>query len=62
MQLLPETVLVITALVLLGAAVAVEARRGKPISSTAAIAIAALGVFGLFTQGVLHISCRQLWK
>ena len=44
MQLLPEAVLVLTALVLLGAAVAVEAQSGKPISNRAAIVIAACGV------------------
>jgi NADH-quinone oxidoreductase subunit N len=44
MQLLPEAVLVITALVLLAAAVAVESKCGKAISSSAAIGIAALGV------------------
>lgn len=44
MQLLPEAVLVITALVLLGAAVATEAASGKAISNRLAIAIAALGI------------------
>jgi NADH-quinone oxidoreductase subunit N len=44
MQLLPEAVLVITALVLLGAAVAVESKSGRSISNRAAIAIAAAGV------------------
>ncbi|MEY3898830.1 MAG: NADH-quinone oxidoreductase subunit [Verrucomicrobiota bacterium] len=44
MQLLPEAVLVITALVLLGAAVAVEARSGRPLSSRTAIFIAASGI------------------
>jgi len=44
MQLLPEAVLVLTALVLLGAAVAVETQSGKPISKHAAIVIAACGV------------------
>lgn len=43
-QLLPEAVLVITALVLLGAAVATESKTGKPFSSRAAIAIASFGV------------------
>jgi len=44
MQLLPEAVLVITALVLLGAAVAVETKTGKAISSGIAGAIAAAGI------------------
>jgi NADH-quinone oxidoreductase subunit N len=44
-QLLPEAVLVVTALVLLGVAVATEAKRGRPISNTAAAGIAASGVF-----------------
>lgn len=44
MQLLPEAVLVITALALLGAAVAVEAKRGTPVSYGSVIAIAALGI------------------
>lgn len=44
MQLLPEAVLVVTALVLLGVAVAVDSKRGAPISNGAAIAIAAAGV------------------
>ena len=44
MQLLPEAVLVITALALLGAAVAVESKSGKPISNGIAISIAAVGV------------------
>jgi NADH-quinone oxidoreductase subunit N len=44
MQLLPEAVLVITALVLLGAAVAYESKRGKAFSNRAAISIAAIGV------------------
>jgi NADH-quinone oxidoreductase subunit N len=44
MQLLPEAVLVVTALVLLGAAVAVESRSGRPISTRVSIAIAASGV------------------
>jgi NADH-quinone oxidoreductase subunit N len=44
MQLLPEAVLVISALVLLGAAAAVEAKCGKPLSNRAAIVIAAGGV------------------
>ena len=44
MQLLPEAVLVITALVLLGAAVAVEAKTGQAISSGMTGALAALGI------------------
>ena len=43
-QLLPEAVLVITALALLGAAVAVEAKRGTPVSNGLVIAIAAAGI------------------
>jgi len=42
-QLLPEAVLVVTALVLLGVAVAVEAKSGRPISNAAAASIAAIG-------------------
>lgn len=44
MQLLPEAVLVVTALALLGVAVASESKSGKPFSNRAAIAIAATGV------------------
>jgi NADH-quinone oxidoreductase subunit N len=44
MQLLPEAVLLVTALVLLGAAVAFEAKAGKPISNRVAIVIAAVGM------------------
>jgi NADH-quinone oxidoreductase subunit N len=44
MQLLPEAVLVITALVLLGVAVAVEAKCGKPIFNLTAATIAACGI------------------
>lgn len=43
-QLLPEAVLVVTALVLLAAAVAVEAKTTRPISIRVAISIAAGGV------------------
>ncbi len=43
-QLLPEAVLVITALVLLGVAVATEAKSKRPISVDLAIAISALGI------------------
>ncbi len=43
-QLLPEAVLVITALALLAAAVAVESKSGKAISNRASIGIAAIGV------------------
>ena len=44
MQLLPEVVLVITALVLLAVAVGVEAKRGQSMSTGIAIPIAAGGV------------------
>ena len=44
MQLLPEAVLVITALVLLGAAVAVETKSGKAISGKITGVIAAAGI------------------
>lgn len=44
MQLLPEAVLVVTALVLLGAAVAVEAKTGKPAGGKLTVAIAAVGI------------------
>lgn len=44
MQLLPEAVLVVTALALLGVAVASESKSGKPFSNRGAIAIAAIGV------------------
>ncbi len=43
-QLLPEAVLVITALVLLGVAVTRESKTGKPISSGLAATIAVMGV------------------
>ena len=43
-QLLPEAVLVITALVLLGFAVSVESKRGKPIASGLAISITTFGI------------------
>ena len=43
-QLLPEAVLVVTALALLGVAVATEAKRGQPMANRLAVAIAALGV------------------
>ena len=43
-QLLPEAVLVVTALVLLGAAVATEAKTGRPFAAGTASAIAAIGV------------------
>jgi NADH-quinone oxidoreductase subunit N len=44
MQLLPEAVLVITALVLLGAAVAYESKTSKPFPVNSAIGMAALGI------------------
>ena len=44
-QLLPEAVLVITALSVLGVAVATEAKSGKPICGSRALSIAAIGVF-----------------
>ncbi len=44
MQLLPEAVLVVTALVLLGAAVAAEAKSGQPLAIRLAILLAAAGV------------------
>lgn len=44
MQLLPEAVLVVAALVLLGVAVATESKTGRPFPTRAAIAIAAAGV------------------
>jgi len=43
-QMLPEAVLVATALALLGSAVAAEAKRGTPFSNGSAIAIAAAGI------------------
>ena len=43
-QLLPEAVLVVTALALLGVAVATEAKHGQPMANRLAVAIAALGV------------------
>ncbi len=43
-QLLPEAVLVITALVLLGVAVTTEAKSKRPMSVDVAIAISALGI------------------
>jgi NADH-quinone oxidoreductase subunit N len=43
-QLLPEAVLVLTALVLLGAAVATEAKTGREFSAATASGIAAIGV------------------
>ena len=44
MQLLPEAVLVLTALVLLGAAVAYESKARKPFPVNSAIGIAAVGI------------------
>lgn len=44
MQLLPEAVLVITALVLLGATVAYESKTSKPFPVNSAIGMAALGI------------------
>lgn len=43
-QLLPEAVLVVTALVLLGVAVASETRNKRPIAGRTAIAISSLGI------------------
>ncbi len=43
-QLLPEALLVVTALVLLGVAVAFEAKTGKPLATATASAIAVIGV------------------
>ena len=45
-QLLPEAVLVITALVLLGVAVAIEARTGRPIAVDLTIVISSVGIVG----------------
>jgi NADH-quinone oxidoreductase subunit N len=45
-QLLPEAVLVITALVLLGVAVATESKFKRPLAVDLAIAISALGIAG----------------
>lgn len=45
-QLLPEAVLVITALLLLGVAVAAEARTKRPLAIDVTIAISALGIAG----------------
>lgn len=44
LQLLPEAVLVITALVLLGVAVTTESRRKRPLAVDVAIAITSLGI------------------
>lgn len=44
MQLLPETILVVTALVLLGVAVAAEAKRGRPVTVRLTIPIASAGI------------------
>lgn len=44
LQLLPEAVLVITALVVLGVAVATDSKRQRPISIDLCIAISALGI------------------
>ncbi len=46
LQLLPEAVLVITALVLLGVAVAIEAKTRRPIAMEWAIAISCVGIVG----------------
>ncbi len=43
-QLLPEAVLVITALTVLGIAIATESKSGKPMCGTRALSIAAIGV------------------
>ena len=45
-QLLPEAVLVITALLLLGVAVTIEARTGRPIPVDLTIVISSLGIVG----------------
>ncbi|MCF7732024.1 MAG: NADH-quinone oxidoreductase subunit N [Akkermansiaceae bacterium] len=44
LQLLPEAVLVVTALVLLGVAVTTESRKKRPLSLDVAIAITSLGI------------------
>jgi NADH-quinone oxidoreductase subunit N len=44
LQLLPEAVLVLTALVLLGVGVAVEARKGRPVDPKLTIGIATAGI------------------
>jgi len=46
LQLLPEAVLVITALVLLGVAVTIEAKTRRPIAMEWAIAISCVGIVG----------------
>jgi len=57
MQLLPEAVLVITALVLLGTAVAVETKTGKAISGSTTGAIAAAGiVLAVFSLSYVPVS------
>ena len=45
-QLLPEAVLVFTALVLLGVAVAIEAKTGRPIPMDLTIVISSIGIVG----------------
>jgi len=44
LQLLPEAVLVITALVLIGVAVTTESKRKRPMAVDVAIAITSLGI------------------
>jgi NADH-quinone oxidoreductase subunit N len=48
LQLLPEAVLVLTALVLLGVSVAIEARRGRPVDPGISMGIAAAGIVVAF--------------
>ena len=56
MQLLPETILVVTALVLLGVAVGTEAKRGRPVTARATIPIAATGILlALLSVSVMEI-------
>ncbi len=58
MQLLPEAVLVLTALVLLGAAVAYESKTLKPFPVNSAIGIATLGI--LFSVAALCLSPQEM--
>lgn len=56
MQLLPEAILVVTALVLLGVAVATEARTGRPVTARLTIPIASTGiVLALLSLSVMEI-------
>jgi NADH-quinone oxidoreductase subunit N len=56
MQLLPEAILVVTAIVLLGVAVATEVRKGRPVTAGLTIPIASTGiVLALLSLTVMEV-------